>query len=434
MATTTFRRLIRTASAGPYVSLADQGIASISNFIPIIFLARLSTPKELGIYSLLFTICVFATGVEHALITAPYTFYRGESKPNSLPSYSGSVVIHHAVFVITSSVALILVGLIEYRSGAYGMAVIAAAVLTNGTVITREFVRRFFFASRAFRKVLLLDTCAACLQVTSISFLALHHGLRATSVLCAVSASTAPYILCGVLSAPDYHFRLRSAVGVLKRHWSFGKWIVLGTGLSALPRQFFPWCLALFYGSAAAGMLASCTGIVQIANPGLIGFTNYFGPIAARVRHELGDGGLHETLRKATIALVIFLVVFCVVVLILGSHLLALVYGQTFVNTQNVRTLLLLAIALLCYESTLPLGLVFMALDRPHINVLGSLAGLVVTGTIGVVTVRMIGIEGVGVGLVLAGCAESGLKAMFYSRPREHVAYSHGTVHLAAVD
>jgi hypothetical protein len=127
------------------VTVVDQGIASISNFVPILALARWSTAYELGIYSLLFTIFVFATGCEHALITAPYTFYRDDPAINGTACYDGSVMIHHAVFIAGTSALLFLTGAATYHRG-YGVPIIFAAVVASGSVLSREFIRRFCFA------------------------------------------------------------------------------------------------------------------------------------------------------------------------------------------------------------------------------------------------------------------------------------------------
>ncbi len=75
-----------------------------------------------------------------------------------------------------------------------------------------------------------------------------------------------------------------------------------------------------------------------------------------------------------------------------------------------------MAVSILAYQATLPLGLVLLALDRPSINAMGSLAALCVAGTVGVAAVRVMGIEGVGVGLLAAGVTESTIKGIAYRR------------------
>jgi O-antigen/teichoic acid export membrane protein len=429
-----YRRFMAAVLAGPYVSIVDQGIASASNFVPIVFLARFSAASELGIYSLIFTVCIFASGIEHALITAPYTFYCDDSADDAA-YYRGSILIHHGGFLAGTSAVLLLAGIAMYYHGsAQRMPVMAAAVLAAGAVLNREFTRRVCFASTKVGLVVLLDICAALIQLTSFSLLAVSHTLTATSALYAVTGSTVPFIAYGLVVAPRVGYTSQNVISVLEKHWPFGKWIILSTSVSAIPQQIFPWCLALFYGPAAVGMLASCNGILQSANPCLIGFTNYFGPLAARVRRECGDDGLHGTLRKATVGLILFLALFCSMMFVFGAPLLTLVYGHRFAVAPNVHALWLLSLGVLACQSTLPLGLVFMALDRPRINVLGGVAGVCVAATIGVAAVRLIGIEGVGLGLFLAGCAESGVKVMSYSRWRELTPYTGRAVHAESGD
>src|SRR6185437_13241048 len=98
----------RYGSRAAILSICDQGVASLSNFAAVFCLARFSTPRDLGIYALLFTIYIFLISVEHSLITAPYTCYY--PRKQAQPTYTGSVLLHHACFAGISSTALFTTG------------------------------------------------------------------------------------------------------------------------------------------------------------------------------------------------------------------------------------------------------------------------------------------------------------------------------------
>lgn len=399
-----------------HLSLIDQGIASIYNFIPMICLARFSTPSDLGIYTVFVVLFTYLANVENALVTTPYTFF-GHEEAGGTSCYGGSVLIHHVVFVTATSTALLVCGLALSVRFAIRTDVVCAGVLAGALVLSREFTRRFCFAGRQFGTVFWLDIGTALLQCSSIALLVRFRMLTAEWALYAVGISAIPHAIWAVAAVPRYHYGLSRAMHTLKSHWFLGKWMLLGACVSSLTRQIFPLSLAFFHGAAAAGMLAACTGLIQITSPGLIGFANYFAPVAARERREKGDRALRRRTRHASIGMAIVLAVFCALVFAFGTDLLAVVYGRAFAVTSNVRTLSLMAVALLCSESTQPIGLALVALNRPNVNVMGAFAGLCVTATIGLFAVRLVGIEGVGLGLLIGGITESGVKALQYATP-----------------
>ena len=401
------------------MSLADQAIASASSFVPLVALARFATPFDLGIYSLVFTIWVFATGIEHALITGPYTFIPGTAGKDP-QLHQGSIIAHHVAFMMICALFLlsVLPALSLNRNFHLGGGVLLAAGVTICAVLTREFLRRVCFAGRSLRLVTVLDGSGAAIQLLLLGFLAMRHGLDVRSALYAIAASTIPHLVYGTILTSRSKYSRAHVISTATQHWMGGQWLFLSTSVSAIPQQIFPWCLALFFGPAATGMLASCNGIVQSANPFLIGFTNYFGPHAVSIRRESGDLALRQTLVKATIVLGSFLSLYCLAILVFGSSVVAIVYGHRFAGESNVHTLWMLSLGVLASQSTLPLGLVLMAMDRPRINAFASIAAVLVSGTLGVMAVRLIGIEGVGLGLLLSGCAESAVKYINYARIR----------------
>ncbi len=152
MAYSTFRRdIIKRSRTGPYIAILDQAIASASNFVPVIFIARCGTATELGIYSLIFIVSVFVAGIEHAVVTAPYTFYYDETT-DGLPSYRGSVLVHHIVVVVVSS--CVAAGICHFGSRQQLTHIALIAGITLGAILNREFTRRACFASGRFSVVL----------------------------------------------------------------------------------------------------------------------------------------------------------------------------------------------------------------------------------------------------------------------------------------
>src|SRR5664280_807115 len=54
------------------ISLADQAVASATNFLTGIIIARACSKEELGLYMLGFSLVVFVTDMQTSLIATPY--------------------------------------------------------------------------------------------------------------------------------------------------------------------------------------------------------------------------------------------------------------------------------------------------------------------------------------------------------------------------
>ena len=73
------------------ITLFDQAIYSGSNFFISVVIGRLCSKQELGLYLLGFTILVFMSNVQVALISSAYTVYYPKIKDeNDGALYTGS--------------------------------------------------------------------------------------------------------------------------------------------------------------------------------------------------------------------------------------------------------------------------------------------------------------------------------------------------------
>src|ERR1035438_208101 len=64
-----------TALHQSIVSLADQGVASATNFLTGIIIARACSKEELGLYMLGFSLVLLAGGLQTTLICTPYMVF-----------------------------------------------------------------------------------------------------------------------------------------------------------------------------------------------------------------------------------------------------------------------------------------------------------------------------------------------------------------------
>ena len=82
------------------ISLADQAVASATNFLTGIIIARACSKEQLGLYMLGFSLILLMTDFQTSLITTPYMVYAPRLKGRAHALYTGSTLIHQLVFCL----------------------------------------------------------------------------------------------------------------------------------------------------------------------------------------------------------------------------------------------------------------------------------------------------------------------------------------------
>ena len=82
------------------ISLADQAVASATNFATGIIIARTCSKEELGLYMLGFSLIFLMTDFQTSLITTPYMVYAPRLKGRAHALYTGSTLIHQLAFCL----------------------------------------------------------------------------------------------------------------------------------------------------------------------------------------------------------------------------------------------------------------------------------------------------------------------------------------------
>ena len=328
------------------VILVDQGVASATNFLTGVILARALTKADFGFYMLGSSIIIFLTTVQSSIILMPYTVYSPRVKGEGQLRYNGSVFIHQLTLSGIAATALLIgAGAISFGIGpqAFSSIVLVLAIVTT-FLLLREYIRQLCFANFQIGTALLLDACVAVVQLSGL-FLATRLGLLT------VSHSFWIIGLACAIPAIGWVFRFRStfilsptqAISDFRSNWSLGKWTFAGAIASAISAELYPWFLAGFYDSAATGVLAACRGLVFITNPFLLGIGHFLGPKTAHLvaHHSLVE--LDKIIFRSTILIFVFMGLFCLIVVFLGDRLLAFVYGAKYLGHSGILAILALS-------------------------------------------------------------------------------------------
>jgi O-antigen/teichoic acid export membrane protein len=404
------------------ISLADQAVASATNFLTGVIIARACSKEELGLYMLGFSLILLMTDLQASLIATPYMVYAPRLKGRAHALYTGSTLIHQLAFCLLAMLALMCGAFATTLGvGPQGLGLVLwALVALIGLIMLREFARRVCFARLKFKTAFLFDTCIAAGQVGGLLLLARLDLLSASRAYWAIGSACGVAVLWWLWSdRASYHPRMSDSLADLKKNWVFGKW-VFGSGLLwTLSMNLYPWLLAFFHGTASAGVWAACLGVVSIGNPVLTGIQNLAGPKIAHEYAEKGHGALRRLVFRINVLFAVPTALLCLAIFIRGDHLLTLLYGRQYAG--NALVVSILAINLFVTAIAFSFSRALFAIDRANFDFLVNFAALFVMVTLGLWLVRAYGPIGAAFGLLVANFTSSAIRAGIFFRHSDRV-------------
>jgi O-antigen/teichoic acid export membrane protein len=394
-----------------FLSLADQAVASVTNFATGVIIARASSKEEFGLYMLGFTLILLVTDLQTSLIATPYMVYAPRLQGRAHAQYTGSTLIHQVVFSLLAT--LVVIGAAcaaRFGVGPHGLEPVLWALAGVGSLIMlREFVRRICFASLKLRTVFIFDAFIGVGQICGLLVLAHFKLLSASRAYWVIGATCGLAVLCWLwLNRHHYHLRIDESVLDLKRNLVFGKWVFASGLLWTASTNLYPWLLAFFHGAAAAGVFAACLGVVSASNPALLGIQNFLGPKIAHVYATRGRIGLRKFVLKISGSMAIPVSLLTLIMITWGDRFIGLLYGSRY--TGNGRVVATLACNLLLSAVVFSYSRALFAIERADLDFALNFAAIFIMLTLGLWLVKIHGPFGAALGLIIAGGVTSILR------------------------
>jgi len=399
------------------ITIADQAVASATNFLTGVIIGRACTKEQFGIFMLGFSIVLFVVTLQTSLISTPYMVYSPRMNPGEHARYTGSTLIHQLGLSALAIVALAPGGVaLSFGIGPQGLApVVWTLVVVITFIMLRENIRQISFANLRFKTALILDSVVAVVQIGGLLLLA-YLGL--------LSASKAFWVgglACGLAAVgwlirrrKTFALQLPRAISDFRRNWSFGKWVFASGLLWALSMNLYPWILTAFHDTASTGVWAACFGIAAIGNPLLVGISNFLGPKIAHSYAEGGAMGLRRFVFKASAVFSLLITPFCVALLVFGGSLVVIIYGDKYAGNGLVVSIL--ALNLLVSTVAFSFSRALFVMERADVDFAVGFVSLFVLLTFGLWMVKSFGPLGVACGLLAGNTASSAVRYLLFSR------------------
>lgn len=396
------------------LSLCDQAVASITNFVTGVIIARATSKEEFGLYMLGFTLILLMTDLQTSLIATPYMVYAPRLKGSAQARYAGSTLIHQVVFSLLITLALACAA--GLGLGPKGLGPVLWALTGVGSLIMlREFVRRMCFAGLRIRTAFLLDAAVGTGQICGLLMLVHLRLLSAGRAYWLIGSVCGLAVLCWLWFNRTRHYLcIRESVTDLKKNWMFAKWVFASGLLWTASTSLYPWLLAFFHGTAAAGVFAACLGVVSASNPALLGIQNLVGPKIAHEFAAKGQKALRSLVLKISAALAVPVSLLTFVLIFWGDRFIALLYGRRY--SGNGPVVAILALNLLVTAVAFSFSRALFAVERADLDFALNLAAIVIMLTLGLWLVRTYGPLGAASGLLAANVVTSVVRAGAFLR------------------
>jgi O-antigen/teichoic acid export membrane protein len=401
--------------------VADQVVASATNFLTGVIIGRTCTQAEFGLYMLALSIVLVTLRLQRALISTPFVVLSPRLGPGDRATYTGSTLVHLGMAAAIGMAGLAVAALgLGQRAGGDGLAsgltpVLWVVAFALPAILLREYARNVWFAELRFGATLVLDTVAGILQVGVIAALAWSGRLSATTALVAVGSVCvvvgAAWLTCHRRSVA---FDVARIVSDLKVNWSYGRWMFASGTVWELSSAAYPWLIAMFHGAAATGVWAACFGTVSAANPLALGIQNISGP---KIAHAYAADGPRALRRSALVWMAVAVAVLMPIVALLvtcGDWFVTLLYEDQYAGNGVIVALLALELLIAAPRFTASWSL--FVIDRGALDTASNVIAIVVLGVAGWWLTRQLGPAGAALGILVSGLAVTIVKVMALDR------------------
>lgn len=377
----TVRELVASQGARQGIlALVDQCLASATTFLTMAIIARTCTQAEVGIYSLCYSILLFAIVMQERSLSAPYLVFAHQRQGAAAASLLGSTLVHQVV--LATVIAVCELCFFGYLMATEGFSTMAASVLVLAVVtlpvMLREFLRTVCFAHLRMAAALVVDSVASGLQLSALLALAVWGGLTIPKAFLAMGvACLFATVVWFFAKTRPLEFRRDQIALDWRRHWGYSRWLVFGRLLGNGSRLFMPWVVAAMLGLSPAGVLASAATLAGLSWVFVRGMNNLLLPRAVRAYHYSGKDALVRELWRSAVVYVLLLGGMWLVYVFAGRWLLATVFGESF--AAGAPALVLLGVNTLAIGLAITSSNGLAALERPKANFWGEGATFLAT-------------------------------------------------------
>lgn len=384
-----------------YLSAFDQGVISITNFLASIFLARLVSPQEFGVYAIGFLLLHFIRALQEGVVVQPMSSIGAAMEPPAFRRYVSSVAVIQLALAVGSSVSAAFVG---WLLTALGNDVAGPTLFSLWFVFLmwqpQEFIRRTFYTRGEIQGAVLNTIVSSIVRLFALWLYHQQSVLSGQAGMHAIAWGALVAAVLGFWQARRYWtihdlYPMRAGLS----NWKFGRWVLGGTLANWIALEVYPIITAGLISFAAAGAYRALQTVVAPVHVLLRAIDTLLTPRIALLYHRSGHRGISRALKLIYLISGIPIMGILILASLFPEPILQFIYGDIYLEFQP--GLIIMAIFYGLWFAYWPLQSAFKAIRLTLPLFIANLASIASMFTIGIWAIHRWGLYGTIMGQAL---------------------------------
>jgi O-antigen/teichoic acid export membrane protein len=313
----------------------DQAILSGLNFFISILLIKNVTKVEYGYYSLAFAISLFLLSIQNAVVNAPLTVLLVTKKDDKKKRYVASLGLGQFLLIIPA----VCMGLLsctflwQFGFNSTQTAIMAAVSLAAIGLLSREFLRTYFFADEKPLQVLKLDVFYVIFFLAAITLIYFLTKISVPSVFLILGSSG---LLVSLYFNREFGWKFdsRAIKESYQENWKYGKWALVGVLVTHVQSYSYLYLLGLFLGSLAVADVSASRLLMMPLLLGQAGWGKIIMPYGSKLRETKQNWRFFKLQVIASIMFVVITITY-IAVLMFFSVSIKNFFSEKYANVFN---------------------------------------------------------------------------------------------------
>ncbi len=319
-------------------AILDQGCISGSNFFISVFLARVMTPEEFGLYVFAISVLTFCVGFMNSIVCTPISVFG-----SAVSKIEWKKLVTNGCFLFLITVVIVLFILVlsseflnrfKYVDNGHAILLISAIVVF---FLGHELIRRILISRLQNGRAFLLDTVVYGLRILLILALVWSFSIKYNIVLYIIGITSGVGAALGIISSKEiirFDNRLDSAM--LGRIWGFGKWTLADWVPFVVSGQLYIYIVALLLGNSANGVLGACRNLIAPVSILMVGIMNFAIPYFSKIYNDSGHEEFLRVLKKFSLVILGLVLCYLTIIVLEAENLLNYIFQKYSENGSLV--------------------------------------------------------------------------------------------------
>lgn len=309
------------------ITFADQVVASASNFITGVAIARLAGPAEFGRYMLVLLVWLVVVGAHRRLINEPVIITSRDA--DAQPDFIAKGLSADIIFGVVVSVVVGATGAAALLSGSTLGPTLLAFTPWFVVLLVQDYWRAVAFQRRSPNLALINDVVFALVQVVFITVFALTGRDTAGYMISAWGLGAAAGAVLGLKWFPTLaHWR--AGARLLRQLWPMSRWLLADFVTAFASQQAYVAFAALLLTQVEYGGFRAAAALMGPIIVILLASSNVGLPEMSRRVDGNDSPSLHRYVRRLTATTFVWVAAYSAVVAVAAGPILGILYGPEF--------------------------------------------------------------------------------------------------------